>query len=537
MSALRFFSTATVAALVAAAAVQPLPATPGQPVAIARTCPTISGYVYHDFNDNGLYDPGEQPIAGSPIELRDEAGTVVGSTVTDASGFYEFYFDATAEAPVVSMAHAVTFPLAITDWTLSRTVPRFDPEAGVLVAVDIENDAEITSTIEAESLDSAPATLTATVSGDIEVVVGGSHRVLAVPMVNAGAFDAAPFDGTADFDGPSGHDFGSHTATESSTLTVDGPALADFVGPGSIELEASARATSRTEGGGNVLNRIATTAGARAQLTYRYRPHTCLANGTYTIVQTQQPPGYADGRETSGNTTPLPNSKGSDTIPVTLQGVDIPNNNFGELTGSLAGFVYVDLDDDGNRDAGEPPIPGVIVRLSGTDARGRGVTAETTTKAGGSYVFPGLLAGMYTIVETQPVAYLDGKDTIGSQGGKTGEDRFFDIDLEAGEHGVENNFGELLPPTPTPTATAPPHTPTVPATTTQPARPDGSATPIDRVEGEKTPGAPGAGSGLALGIGGSPVNLLLGIAFLLCVGGGIALMVIDQRRQNAEDAP
>lgn len=506
-----------------------------QQLAYARTCPTISGFVYHDINDNGLYDPGEKPIPGNPIELRAGSGKVVGTAVTDGNGYYEFFFDATVKAPEASIAHSVTFPVATTDWTLTQSLPRFDPDTGVLVAVDIENDAEITSTIEAESLDSAPTTLTATVSGEINVLVAGSHSVLAVPMVNAGQFDAAPYDSAPDFAGPSGHNFGSHTATETATLTVDGNGLGAFIGSGSVEVKATARATSRTEGGGNVLNRIATTAGARAGLTYRYRPHTCLANGTYTIVQTQQPEGYADGRETSGNVSPLPNTKGTDTITVTLQGVDLPNNNFGELTGSLSGFVYVDLDNDGIRDGGEPPIPGVTVTLTGTDIRGEPVTAETTTKADGSYLFPGLLAGTYEIVETQPVAYLDGKDTIGSQGGKVADDRLFAIELAAGEHGIENNFGELLPPTPTATATPPPSTPTAPATTTEPAGPEGSATPIDRVEGEKTPGAPGAGTGLALGVGGNPVNLLLTVAFLLCVSGGIALMVIDQRQRNEED--
>ncbi|GAB4331271.1 MAG: hypothetical protein Kow0010_16550 [Dehalococcoidia bacterium] len=538
MIASRVLAVIAVVAVATATGSQTLTATiAGLPPAYARSCPTISGFVYHDINDNGLYDPGEQPIPGSPIELRTGSGTVVGSTVTSADGSYEFFFDATANAPVISMAHSVTFPVATTDWTLTQSLPRFDPETGVLVAVDIQNDAEITSTIEAESLDSAPATLTGTVSGEIDVLVGGSHRVLAVPMVDAGQFDAASYDGEPDFAGPSGHNFGSHTATETATLRVDGDALSAFVGPGSVQLEATARATSRTEGGGNVLNRIATTAGARAQLTYHYRPHTCLANGAYTIVQVEQPSGYADGRETAGNVNPLPNTKGSDAITVTLQGVDLPNNNFGELTGSLSGFVYVDLDDDGIKDAGEPPIPGVTITLTGKDARGNSVTAETATKSDGSYLFPGLVAGAYEITESQPVAYLDGKDTIGSQGGQTADDRFFDVVLAAGEHGIDNNFGELLPPAPTPTPTNPPGTPTVPATTTEPAGPEGSATPIDRVEGEKTPGAPGAGSGLALGVAGSPVNLLLAVAFLLCVGGGIALMVIDQRQRDEEQVP
>jgi len=43
------------------------------------------------------------------------------------------------------------------------------------------------------------------------------------------------------------------------------------------------------------------------------------------------------------------------------------------------------------------------------------------------------------------VAYLDGKDTIGSQGGVAGNDVLHDIVLAQGINGTDNNFGELEP--------------------------------------------------------------------------------------------
>src|SRR5262249_45582802 len=49
--------------------------------------------------------------------------------------------------------------------------------------------------------------------------------------------------------------------------------------------------------------------------------------------------------------------------------------------------------------------------------------------------------------ETQPANYLDGKDTIGSQGGIAGNDVFSSIVLADGVAGVNNNFGELVPST------------------------------------------------------------------------------------------
>src|SRR5207248_98810 len=45
---------------------------------------SISGFVFADANNNGLYDAGETPIANAPVELRDAASHVLGSTTTDA---------------------------------------------------------------------------------------------------------------------------------------------------------------------------------------------------------------------------------------------------------------------------------------------------------------------------------------------------------------------------------------------------------------------------------------------------------------------
>ena len=54
-------------------------------------------------------------------------------------------------------------------------------------------------------------------------------------------------------------------------------------------------------------------------------------------------------------------------------------------------------------------------------------------------------SGTYTITETQPPTYLDGKDTQGTPGtGTTGNDTFTNV-LAAGIDGKNNNFGEVLP--------------------------------------------------------------------------------------------
>jgi hypothetical protein len=47
------------------------------------------------------------------------------------------------------------------------------------------------------------------------------------------------------------------------------------------------------------------------------------------------------------------------------------------------------------------------------------------------------------LTETQPINFIDGKDTIGTPGGTTSNDMFSNINLPAGFCGMNNNFGEL----------------------------------------------------------------------------------------------
>ena len=119
--------------------------------------------------------------------------------------------------------------------------------------------------------------------------------------------------------------------------------------------------------------------------------------------------------------------------------------NFGNfpILSSIAGNVYVDANNNGNIDAGEPPIGGVIVTLTGTNNLGQPVNLTTTTAPNGTYSFNNLRAGTYKLTETQPINFIDGKDTIGTPGGTTTNDMFSNINLPPGFNGVQNNFGEL----------------------------------------------------------------------------------------------
>ncbi len=117
------------------------------------------------------------------------------------------------------------------------------------------------------------------------------------------------------------------------------------------------------------------------------------------------------------------------------------------LPASVSGNVYVDENNSGIITATDPPIGGVIVTLTGTNDLGTSVTMTTTTSAAGTYSFTGLRPGAYTVTETQPVNFIDGKTTAGTLNGVTdgtaSDNVIAGIVLPADGASVSNNFGEL----------------------------------------------------------------------------------------------
>jgi len=112
------------------------------------------------------------------------------------------------------------------------------------------------------------------------------------------------------------------------------------------------------------------------------------------------------------------------------------------IAASISGHAYCDINDDGVRDADEIGIPGVLVTLTGADDQGRFVEVSRLTADDGSYLFEDLEPGTYAIDESQPDAFRDGKDTLGSLDGKLSNDRFSNIVLTADAEATGYNFGE-----------------------------------------------------------------------------------------------
>lgn len=159
-------------------------------------------------------------------------------------------------------------------------------------------------------------------------------------------------------------------------------------------------------------------------------------------------------RVTGGSATTLTNTAAlhldtdlvfdAEPAPVLTDDVDVD-----VVVSSIAGHVYHDVNNNGVRNGGEAAISGVTITLTGTDLYGNVVSATTAVTSGaGAYKFDNLAPGTYTVTETHPSNWVDGKDTVGLFGASTGSgvsgnDVISNIVLPADTHGTEYNFGEF----------------------------------------------------------------------------------------------
>ena len=107
--------------------------------------------------------------------------------------------------------------------------------------------------------------------------------------------------------------------------------------------------------------------------------------------------------------------------------------------GSFAGSVYVDTNNDGQKEAGEHGLAGVTVTLAGTNSLGQAVHVVQTTAADGSFVFQHLAAGSYTVTETPPSQYVVGHATPGAGASSLGNTEF-SFSVVSGASFTNDNF-------------------------------------------------------------------------------------------------
>jgi len=390
-------------------AISNLPATGSAGNHFGERVSALAGSVYADHSPatpanthNGVRDAGETGIAGVPVTLTgfDINNQAVSlSTTTDASGNYRF--DDLLQAG--AGGYSVT-------------------EGAIPASSGVYNDG-------LDRVGSAGGTA----ANDSTTAVPLGAGVLATNY-DFGELPIAPITGTVFLD-------------RDRDGQIDGTPTDGRIGGVVINLVLGANcsgavvATTSTDASGN------------------YAFSGISAGLTYTLCQVQ-PAGYADGGVIAGGS-----GSSAAANAITLSNLPIAGsagNHFGEFAGSIAGSVYLDTNNDGTPQGGEPGIAGVTVTLTGTDANGP-VTRSTVTDASGNYSFSDLLAAVgagYTVTEqaAQPavngIATLNGRSSAGSIAGTptgsatpvaTTPSAVGGITLAAGADSINNRFGELLP--------------------------------------------------------------------------------------------
>jgi uncharacterized repeat protein (TIGR01451 family) len=231
---------------------------------------------------------------------------------------------------------------------------------------------------------------------------------------------------------------GNNSTTEddddSVTLTPSLPTTASLAGSVYNDLNGNGQRDGNESGIAGVTVTLTGTdvAGNSVNLTATTDPNgdysfTSLAAGTYTLTEAQPAP-YADGQDRVGTAN---GTLGNDQVSgVALTAGQVATGyTFGERApNSIAGFVYRDFNLDGVRTTGgahpDTGVVGITLTLTGTDVLSNAVTRTTQTDATGAYIFDNLLAGTYTVTETQPPlpttltnGFYDGADNVGTPAG------------------------------------------------------------------------------------------------------------------------
>lgn len=362
--------------------------------------PALSGFVYVDANYNDVRDAGtDGAIAGATLELLDAAsGDVIASAQTNAAGFYTF--NDLDPLIVYSLREALpggswrNRPTAVNPGTIGGVACATGCSAGSGVSGDAASTDRISNIDLAAGLDGADFNF-----GEEAITAISGH--VYVDRNGNGGFDTG--------------DAGSMNSAANGGIAGVEIILYD--------------------GGGTELARTTTDANGA------YLFDELSVGRPYRIVETQ-PAGYADGSENAGNEITIAALAASGTADA----------DFGERLGALAGVVFEDYsasiagNNNGVQDAGEQGIANVTLTLSGVDINGNTVSRTLSSAAGGGYRFADLLAGTYTITETQPPAYLDGKHRAGNAttpGSNAVANVISGIGLAAGESASGYLYGEL----------------------------------------------------------------------------------------------
>jgi serine-aspartate repeat-containing protein C/D/E len=402
----------------------------------AETKPAcISGYVYHDADNDGIFDAGETPIPGATITLLDAAGNPTGRTaVTNAEGYYRIC------------------GLMPGTYGVRETQPD-----GYLDGLDAPGTAGGTAHNPGDLIDGI-------------VLVGGT----AAQHYNFGELLPASISGRvfADLNGNNALDAGEPLLSGVTIYLLN--RYGERIGSTTTDFNGKYAFTGLTPGVYGV---------EEVQPAAYLDGDEQVGSAGGAIVANDKILGAVLPSGVSGE-----NYDFWEIIPAKISGYVFQDGPAIKLKYNDP-EPYIPALRDGLLTPDDIRLSGVTIQLcdaSGAplyDAHGKPIV--TTTNANGYYEFTMLRPGIYSVVQTQPAGYISGIDTAGSNGGLV-VNRYVSIDpailstlavdpkgsaivrisIMPGDAAVEYNFSEVLvtrdPPTPPPPSPPQPPTPPTP---------------------------------------------------------------------------
>lgn len=182
-------------------------------------------------------------------------------------------FAATGFAQAATVTQTDSFGLATTNWTQAINVTQFNSALGTLNSATFTLTGDIVQRLKAENT-GAVADILTPIAGANFLFRQGTTTLQSLSLSNTGSsFSATSADGTSDFAGTSGIDFGDLTANGTMSFSFTGGALAALIGSGNLGSIFNVRAVGAGSIGsdnGNLDSSIATQARYNLAVVYDY---------------------------------------------------------------------------------------------------------------------------------------------------------------------------------------------------------------------------------------------------------------------------
>jgi protocatechuate 3,4-dioxygenase beta subunit len=385
---------------------------------------SLGNVVFNDLNNNGTQDANEPGIGNVSVRLlnADASFALVATTTTNAQGQYLF-------TNLVPGNYAVD--LADTNFRAGGVLFGFQSSTGA-----------------SNAFEPAPATATdkqdhGTATGPLGSGGSVQSRTIALSATGPTGENPNTDPNTPDAQNDLTVDFGLFQQNP-ETASIAGRVFLDFNNNGSANgPDSEISGVTLSLSGGGLSAPITVRSDAQGDFTFNN-----LAAGTYTLIETQPTsPANQTGKVTAGSAGGTVAAITNTIAGITLTaGKEATGYDFAEVPlVSTGGSVFEDSNGNGIKDTGEPGIAGATLTLTGTSIIDGTITPKTaTTGSDGTYTFASLTPGTYTIAETQPTGFTDGKDANGTPAAKTvTNDKFAGIDLTTSPTSGAFNFGEV----------------------------------------------------------------------------------------------